>query len=314
VFIAEDRTAPRVLAAQAIAQRLVRIGFDEDVRVLDPRGFAFARLELPAVTIAPVGAIADGTTVVVELDSEMTPDVRYEVRMTGVADRSGNLASPPHDRVVFVGFRPPRPARRRFDLWSMIPKYNRREDTTGDLRRFISCLQEVTDLLLAEIDRFSDIFDIERAPAPFLDLILADLGNPFVFELDTLGKRRLAASLVEMYRQKGTAVGIRNAVRFFLAIEITAIAAFAGATLILGESELGVDWELGPSDRFARYAFDVDVDRVLTDLERNQIRAIVKLLKPAHTHFVALREPTAPPVVDHWLLGISELGDTTLLH
>ena len=70
--------------------------------------------------------------------------------------------------------------------------------------RFIACMQEVTDLLLSDVDRFTDVFDLERAPAPFLDLILADLGNPFPFDLDELGKRKLAASLVRMYRQKGT--------------------------------------------------------------------------------------------------------------
>jgi phage tail-like protein len=196
----------------------------------------------------------------------------------------------------------------------MLPRHNRRDDATGDLWKFIASLQEVTDLLLADVDRFSDIYDLERAPEAFLDLILHDLGNPFPFELDEAGKRRLAAVLVEMYRQKGTAIGIKNAIRFFLDIDITAITAFAGTALVLGESELGVDWELGPSDRFARYAFDVEVDVVLTETQRSQIRAIVSFLKPAHTHFLNLIEPTAPPVFDHWELGVSELGAATELH
>jgi phage tail-like protein len=93
----------------------------------------------------------------------------------------------------------------------MLPRHNRRDDVTGDLRRFIACLQETVDLLLAEGDGFSDIFDLERAPEGFLDLILHELGNPFPFDLGELDKRRLASVLVEMYRQKGTAVGIRIA-------------------------------------------------------------------------------------------------------
>ena len=117
-----------------------------------------------------------------------------------------------------------------------------------------------------------------------------------------------------MYRLKGTAPGIVNAVRFFLGVEVTAITAFASETLVLGESELGVDWVLGPSDRFARYAFEVHVDRVLTDVEHRHLRRIVQYLKPAHTHFVALIEPSPPAVVDHWILGVSELGESTDLH
>ena len=168
--------------------------------------------------------------------------------------------------------------------------------------------------MLTEADRFADVFDIERAPEAFLDLILQDLGNPFPFDLDELAKRRLASVLVEMYRQKGTEAGIENAIRFFLGIDVTAITPFTGTTLVLGESDLGVDWELGPSDRFARYAFDVEVDVPLTATERRQIRAIVDYLKPAHTHFVDLIEPGAPVAYDHWELGISELGETTDLH
>ena len=117
-----------------------------------------------------------------------------------------------------------------------------------------------------------------------------------------------------MYRQKGTAVGIENAIRFFLDIDVEAITPFTGTTLVLGESELGVDWELGPSDSFARYAFDVIVDQVLTDTQRSQLRAIVEYLKPAHTHFVDLVEPIPPGDFDHWVIGESELGWNTLLH
>ncbi len=313
-FVCEDRIAPHLVAAVAVAPRGVRLGFDEPVAVSDELGFELEPTAGPAVRVAPRGARAEGATVLVELDTEITPDVLYEVRALGVTDLAGNPVLPPHDRARFAGYRAARPARRRFDLWSMLPKFNRRQDTTGDLRRFIASLQEVTDLLLSDIDRFADIYDIERAPESFVDLILRDLGDPFDFELDLSAKRRLAASLVEMYRLKGTAPGIRNAVRFFLGVEITAIVAFAAETLVLGESELGVDWVLGPSERFARYAFDVRVARVLTDTERRRLRAIVELLKPAHTHFVDLIEPLPPLALDHWLLGVSALGESTDLH
>ncbi|MEQ8719660.1 MAG: hypothetical protein RLO52_30210 [Sandaracinaceae bacterium] len=313
-FTCEDRVAPRLVAAVALAPRAVRLGFDERVVVDDPLGFTFEASSAPAMLVVPLGARAEGSTVVVELDVEMTPDAAYQVLARGVTDLAGNPVAPPFDRASFVGYRPRRPARRRFDLWRMLPKHNRRQDTTGDLQRFIACLQEVTDLLLADIDRFAELYDIERAPESFVDLILRDLGNPFTFELDLGAKRRLAASLVDMYRLKGTAPGIVNTVRFFLGVEITALTAFASETLVLGESELGVDWVLGPSDRFARYAFEVHVDRVLSDVERRHLRVIVQYLKPAHTHFVALVEPSVPAIVDHWVLGVSELGESTDLH
>ncbi|MEZ4442334.1 MAG: phage tail protein [Polyangiaceae bacterium] len=313
-FLVEDRTPPKVVGAQAVSPKVVRVGFDEEVLVTEPLGFVFEAIDVPAVPVHPLDAMSDGAAVRVTLDTELTPDVRYRVHVTGVEDIKENPVAAPDDVAIFTGYRSPRPSARRFDLWSMLPRHNRRSDVTGDLRRFIACLQEAFDLLMVEADRFSDVFDIERAPEAFLALILHDLGNPFPFDLDELDKRRLASVLVEMYRQKGTAIGIENAIRFFLGIDITAITPFAGTTLVLGESELGVDWELGPSDRFARYAFDVEVDIPLSSTERSQIRAIVDYLKPAHTHFVQLIEPMPPVFIDHWELGSSELGETTELH
>ena len=312
-FTAEDKTAPRVLAAQATDPKTVKIEFDEDIDIINVAGFSFTPLDAPAVLIAAIDALADSNLVTVTLDTEMTTDARYRVTVSDVNDASGNPISPPYDSTVFTGFRPPHPLNRRFDLWSMLPKHNRRADVTGDLRRFIACLQEVTDLLLAEVDQFSDIFDLERAPERFLDLILRDLGSPFPFDLDVLGKRRLASVLEEMYRQKGTAIGVKNAIRFFLGLEVE-ILPFAADTLILGESELGIDWILGPSSRFARYAFNVQVDEPLTKTQRKQLRAVVNYLKPAHTHFVDLLEPMPPITYNHWELGVSEIGWTADLH
>ena len=48
--------------------------------------------------------------------------------------------------------------------------------------------------------------------------------------------------------------------------------------------------------------------------ERQQLRAIVEYLKPAHTHFVDLVEPLPPVLPNHWELGLSDLGETTDLH
>ena len=181
-------------------------------------------------------------------------------------------------------------------------------------------------------------------PHPFLDLILQDLGNPFAFDLDDLSKRRLATVLVEMkcadqnyaqndqllfeidvqtkrrlaailaeiYRSKGTAHAIRDAVRFLLGVEVEVLQLTVDS-MTLGQSEIGVDWVLGPSDRFAKYAFDLRANRHLTDQQRRQVRWIVDYLKPAHTHFVNLYEPTPTVLVEGWELGISSLGLGTLL-
>jgi phage tail-like protein len=233
-------------------------------------------LDLPAVTPRVESALATDNILDLTLDTEMTPDARYEVWAHGVEDRVGNGCAPPFDRVTVRGFRPERPSNRRFDLWEMLPRFNRREDTTGDLWRLIACLQDVTDLLLADIDRMSDRWDIDRATERDLDLILQDIGNPFDISLDLTSKRRLAGCLVAMYRDKGTARGIRDAVRFFLGIEVQ-IVTFTDTSMRLGESALNDDWELGTDDRRLRFAFSVRAPRLLTQTERDHIACISEL-------------------------------------
>lgn len=165
-FVAEDRTAPRLLAAVATGPRTLRLGFDEPVVVEDAAKILLHARSVPAVPLAVVEAHAAGTVVSLSLSTEATPDALYRVRASGVADIHGNACLPPFDEVDVAGFRPARPATRRFDLWSMLPKHNRRADETGDLARFIACLQEITDLLLAEVDRYPDIFDVEFVDPP----------------------------------------------------------------------------------------------------------------------------------------------------
>jgi phage tail-like protein len=322
-FRCEDLTAPRVVGAQARELRRVRVSFDEPVKQIDPSAgddalnparYSFVRLSVPAVDVAAV-AVEPVTDSAVDLltDTELTPGAAYRVVVDGVADPFGNVIAPPFDSAELTGFVPPRPARRHFDLYQLLPAMNRREDETGDLRRFLLCLQEVTDLLVHDVDRFTDILDPDRAPEPFLDAMLFDLGNPFPFDLLAADKRRLLNVLVAVYREKGTAVGIKNAIRFFLGLEVE-IVAYSGEALVLGESLLGENWILGPAGSFAAYSFEVVVPRALSAEQRRRLRAIVDYMKPAHTHLARIVEPEIPEVIDHLELGLSELGETWVLH
>jgi phage tail-like protein len=320
---AEDVVTPRVVGAQARELARVRVSFSEPVKQDDPGApddalnstrYAVTRLSGPAVEAAVISVEAVTSSAVDLLtDVPLTPGASYRVDVDGVVDASGNAITATDGSAIFTGFVPPRPGSRVFDLYRFLPELNRREDQTGDLRRFFACLQEVTDLVLHDIDRFTDLLDPDLAPEPVLDLMLGELGNPFAFDLSVVDKRRLLNVLVAMYREKGTARGITNAIRFFLGLEVQ-ITAYAGEALVLGESLLGEDWVLGPSSSFAALAFEVTSPRVLATEERRRLRQIVDYLRPAHTHFARLVEPVPPEVVDHIELGISELDNSWVLH
>jgi phage tail-like protein len=313
----------RVVGAQARELARVRVSYDQDVRqddpsaphdALNPSRYALSRVTAPAVDVSAV-AVESVTSSAVDLltDIPLTPSASYRVEVDGVLASSGAALAAAASAASLTGFVPPRPADRAFDLYRLLPEVNRREDVTGDLRRFLTCLQEVTDLLLSDIDRFTDILDPDIAAEVFLDLMLGELGNPFAFDLSVVDKRRLLNVLVAMYREKGTGRGIVNAIRFFLRLEVQ-ITAYAGEALFLGESALGEDWVLGPPSLFAALAFEVVSPRVLTSEERHRLRQIVDYLRPAQTHFVRLVEPIPPETIDHVELGISELGESWVLH
>ncbi len=418
-FTVEDFTAPAVVAAVGSARRVVTVSFAEAVVVTDVAGFVFERVGAPGVSLTAVSAVASGSTVAVTTHQEMSPGIEYRVTVTGVEDLAGNAAEAPTNTALFAGFQPQQPPNRRFWLWDYIPNMNKREDASGDLYAFILVLQEIVDLLLADLDAFSAIWSIERAPERFIDLALGDLGNPFIaFELDELQKRKLAATLIDIYRLKGTEAGIIGAVNFFVGIlveidtvrrtgiqlgvselawpatdksvagpfnlfdgatlevvvsggevqtvafdaddvdnidavteaEAVAIinAALAGATAVIfvgggiqlrtveqspdatiqvvgGTAELvfgflgdlaagGGDFVLGSSNRRLLYSFRVLSPVALTDTQREQITAIAEYMKPAHTHLIGVFDPPVDEVLDHWLLGLSVMGESTDLH
>ncbi len=320
-FTIEDYARPRLVGAQARAPKTVHVSFDDAVRqegddaptdALTPTNYALTARSAPGMPVEVVNVeVISPSSVVLTLDTELSPGSTYEVTASGLASLAGHEVTP--DAASFTGFTPVAPAGRRFDLYRLLPQMNRDEDS-GDLKKLTAVLQDVTDLLLADVDRFPDILDPDLAPQPFLGRMLDDLGNPFPFDLSDLDQRRLLSVLVSLYREKGTSQGLRDAIRFFLGIEVSSIDAFHGTTLVLGESALGVDWELGPDQRFDLYAFDVTVGQALTDTERRRIRFLVDYLKPAHTHFIDLIEPMPPEVIDHLELGLSELGVNWRLH
>jgi phage tail-like protein len=311
-----------VASVQARELQLVRVSFDQAVKqvagtgaddALNPALYSAGAESSPAVRVVVAGVESvSPSSVDLTFDIPLTPVAQYRLHVGGIADLAGGKVAP-GDGLPFTAFAPPQPAGRAFTLWSLLPELNRREDDTGDLRRFVACLDEVAVLLLADVDRFTDILDPDIAAEQYLDLMLGELGNPFAFDLSEIDKRRLINLLVDIYRQKGTDAGIRNAIRFFLAIEI-AINPFAQIGLSLGDSLLGVDWILGPSLSADRYSFEVIAPRILEAEERTRIRALVEYMKPAHTHFRQLVEPVPPLVIDHLELGLSELDNNWLLH
>lgn len=325
-FTIEDLTTPTLNSAIALSPKTLRVTFSEPVQqaeATNASNYAISRLSLtkidgtnyaaPQVSVSVVSVEKLTTSsYLLTTDIEMTFGTSYSVTATGIDDVSGNQIAPPLNSVTFVAFKPTPVAGRSFSLKRFLPKKNFREDKTGDLVKFVALLQESVDLWLYSIDKWTDILDPDIAPELFVDAMLIDLGNPFDFDLSLVDKRRLLRVLVRIYKSKGTLIGIERAVLFFLGLTIEAIPCNEDAWT-LGIHELGDTTILGGGGPTI-YSFEIVSPIELTEEQREQIRKIVDYMKVAHEHLKGFVEPTSAVIVDHWELGVSELGDTTSLH
>lgn len=336
-FVAEDTEAPQIASVLGRDEKILRVTFNEPVVIssvsatndaLNPDNYALERLSRPAVSVE-VTAVNQVSDRVVDLttDIELTYGAPYMLVVRRVEDLEGTAIIAPNNIANFNAYSPPFPNGRRFRLIEFLPSLNRGEDAQQELNVFMAVFQDVLNLLLVSIDKWSNIIDLDLAPEVFLDAMLMDLGNPFTeFDLTEIDKRRLLRVLVAIYKLKGTGVGIINVVRFFLGIEVTidVINAYEGWELTEEGADASIGNELsdivedspdpaefGPGTDLV-YSFIVHSPYViLTDEERARITSIAELMKPGHTHLVAVTDISPEEELDHVELGFSELGSST---
>lgn len=250
-FFVQDLINPVVDSILPVGKKSIRVTFNEEVNqsdasssddALNPANYTIVRnppANTPAVRVEVVGVTSiDDFTVELQTDIELTFGIEYLLTVENVEDLSGNVISVISADIPFDAFVPDYPAGRNFVLWEMLPQLNRQEDVVGDLARFIAVLQEVTNVMLCEIDSLSEIIDPDFADAQYLDAMLIDMGNPFDFvELEEIDKRRLIQTLVPIYKLKGTEEGIISTILFLLGLSVT-----------LNVFNTGTSWILGPSD------------------------------------------------------------------
>lgn len=329
MFHTFDLVRPHTLQAQARSKRVIRVTFSEAVQQLDPSGAADAlnpahylieRVSVPAVDLIVTAVAPISSSIVdLEVDIEMTFGASYELTVIHVADIAGNAhVAAPNNVVSFSGFVPTFPLGRRFLLQDFVPRMNLGEDAQGDLRRFLAVLQEVTNVLLSSIDEWSEILDLDVAAEQYLDAMLADLGNPFGFDLSTIDKRRLLRILVRLYQLKGTRPGMIAAVQFFMGLTVD-VETYVGTGWELGDDTWGGD-ELneiedgeppaiiGP-DGPGLYSFRIVSPVDLSETQRAQMRALAEYMKVSHEHYLGTLEPTEQSGFDHVELDFSELGE-----
>lgn len=263
--------------------RIVRIDQGEDI--VPTAAPIVVSAETISLTAVPRG---DERTryVDVELIDDLTPGVSYNLEIVKVSDEAGNEVGSVYPMASWQVKPVPN---REWDLWELIPNFNKDKDATRDLERFIKTLDESAQVLLNDVDVFGELMDPLATKDSVVDIMLESFGNPlqFVGGLDLDKKRDLIPLLVPMYKQKGVAKGIEDAVSFFVGKTVVVVPwDYPEDTWTLGVSALGYNTYVGPSKSFVRYSFRIQHTETLTDEDKSRIKEIVDFIRPAHTHFV----------------------------
>jgi phage tail-like protein len=213
--------------------------------------------------------------------------------------------APTGDRADFAGYVVSQVDRGSLRIDDIIGQEPFREDYTGELTAFLGPLQESFDRIVEDVDAFfGELATIERIRSEFIDGLLFDLGDPLgcLFPLTTLEKRKLARSLVRLYKEKGTCVGLINAVQLFLGVTLLGCSnawddvwQLGGGSYPapIGDDLLGDSTILGPGTLYDVLGFWVyhATPGSLTADEVAKIAAIAEYMKPAHTHYLGITAP-----------------------
>lgn len=90
------------------------------------------------------------------------------------------------------------------NLIDLLPPLYEHKDESGDLRSLLSLPAGTLDEIKEAIDRFPDIFDVERCDERFLPLLAYLVGHRYDGTDTPENQRRLIREAVEIYRRKGT--------------------------------------------------------------------------------------------------------------
>ncbi len=96
-------------------------------------------------------------------------------------------------------------------LIELLPALYRELDETGDLETFLNIPAATLDELKALMDRFPEIFDVERGEQRWLPYLGEIVGHRFDPRGDATRQRRLIREAIEIYRRKGTLPAIGHA-------------------------------------------------------------------------------------------------------
>jgi len=172
------------------------------------------------------------------------------------------------------------------------------EENADFLRRFLLISAHLTSSVEENLEFVHELFDPRITDEKWLPWLASWLAMPLLEGWDEEKRREIIQRTPELYRKRGTAEGLKLALRLFADVKAEIHEGeWPYPGLVIGRSStIGKDTVLSPPV-FASQCFTVELPDRKDEISRERLRtvqALVETEKPAHAHYALVFERTEP--------------------
>jgi phage tail-like protein len=172
------------------------------------------------------------------------------------------------------------------------------EENADFLQRFLLISQHLTSGIEENLQFIHELFDPRTTEMKWLPWLASWLAMPLLEGWDEEKRREIIQRTPELYRLRGTAAGLKLALRLFADVKAEIHEGeWPYPGLVIGKSStIGKDTVLSPPV-FISQCFTVELPDKKAEISRERLRtvqALVETEKPAHAHYALVFEETEP--------------------
>ncbi len=172
------------------------------------------------------------------------------------------------------------------------------EENADFLRRFLLVSAHLTSGVEENLEFVHELFDPRITDAKWLPWLASWLAMPLLEGWDEEKRREIIQRTPELYRKRGTAEGLKLALRLFADVEAEIHEGeWPYPGLVIGRSStIGKDTVLSPPV-FISQCFTVELPEGKAAISRERLRtvqALVETEKPAHAHYALVFQQVEP--------------------
>ena len=172
------------------------------------------------------------------------------------------------------------------------------EENADFLQRFLLITAHLTSGIEENLEFVHEFFDPRITNEKWLPWLASWLAMPLLEGWDEDKRREIIQRTPELYRLRGTAAGLKLALRLFADVKAEIHEGdWPYPGLVVGKSStIGKDTVLSPPV-FISQCFTVELPDKKTEISRERLRtvqALVETEKPAHAHYALVFEETEP--------------------